>query len=977
MTESMSLNTNITIVTQTPIHHENPGGELTECSRRIEFHVARKPPLTNGGDDGSFRLETLNPTTTSSKNTHQNNQSVGSDRVGSSGKKRDASELENGLDQELSFGITFRRIGAGLENLGNTCFLNSVLQCLTYTEPLAAYLQSGKHQVTCRKSGFCALCAIQKHVSRALQLSGRSLAPKDLVSNLRCISRTFRNSRQEDAHEYMVNLLESMHKCCLPNGVPIESQSAYDKSLVHKIFGGQLRSQVKCMQCNYCSNKFDPFLDLSLEILKVDTLYKAFANFTAKEQLDGGAKIYQCQQCKQKVKALKQLTVYKAPNVLTVHLKRFGCHMSGQKIDKKVHFGPTLDLKPFVTGPYDGDLKYTLYGVLVHAGWSTHSGHYYCFVRTSSGMWYSLDDNRVYQVSEKKVFEQKAYMLFYFKDRKNYPSKKTRDVHHKEKIVINGAPNGPGASREAQTKTGLSIPSLNAQRSLKKTPDVAQQKENIVMNGTPNGPGAPREVQMKTGLSNPSLNAQMSSKRTADVAQQKENIVMNGTPNGPGAPREAQMKTGLVNPLLNAQTSLKKSADVAQPKENIVMNGAPNGPGAPREAQTNTILTNGSLNEQKSLVSVNTPDCSGAPKEAQMKTGPSDEACSVQKSLAAVGNEGNELGPVAPKEAQMKTGPSDGSLNAQKSLAAVGNEGNGCGPVAPIETQTNSGLSNDSLHDRKISAVTGTVINGFSAGASEPEQTQTNGTSVPNSISEPSKTEDRKKESSMENKAIEGKPRKKAKNFLKCKLISMKFSSNIRLGTSLNQRKKKKHKRNKRVKNLAQENLVKEGPSSSVKIEAQVTVKPLVDHEFKSRVVEDGAVLATSDFKSQSNPKESNQLESCRRSLSQKDFVHMLTRGIDERTVPRWDEDESASFHLYREERPDFAIGYIGDIWDEEYDRGKTKKVKISKTEFDGKNPFQDIANERLKSHTEKQNVSRRKNKHFKKSRSCNGPYRI
>lgn len=47
----------------------------------------------------------------------------------------------------------------------------------------------------------------------------------------------------------------------------------------------------------------------------------------------------------------------------------------------------------------DGDLKYTLYGVLVHAGWSTHSGHYYCFVRTSSGMWYSLDDNRVIETT--------------------------------------------------------------------------------------------------------------------------------------------------------------------------------------------------------------------------------------------------------------------------------------------------------------------------------------------------------------------------------------------------------------------------------------------------------------------------------------------------------------------------------------------------------------------------------------------------
>lgn len=40
-------------------------------------------------------------------------------------------------------------------------------------------------------AGFCALCAIQKHVSRALQSTGRSLVPKDLVSNLRCILLAF------------------------------------------------------------------------------------------------------------------------------------------------------------------------------------------------------------------------------------------------------------------------------------------------------------------------------------------------------------------------------------------------------------------------------------------------------------------------------------------------------------------------------------------------------------------------------------------------------------------------------------------------------------------------------------------------------------------------------------------------------------------------------------------------------------------
>jgi len=43
----------------------------------------------------------------------------------------------------------------------------------------------------------------------------------------------------------------------------------------------------------------------------------------------------------------------------------------------------------------DGDAKYSLYAVLVHAGWSTHSGHYYCFVRTDGDTWHALDDSRV------------------------------------------------------------------------------------------------------------------------------------------------------------------------------------------------------------------------------------------------------------------------------------------------------------------------------------------------------------------------------------------------------------------------------------------------------------------------------------------------------------------------------------------------------------------------------------------------------
>lgn len=262
------------------------------------------------------------------------------------------------------------------------------------------------------------MCALESHVKQALSMSGRVLSPSYLVKNLRCVSRSFQMWRQEDAHEYMRYLIEALQKCCHSLEVSGGVSSKTQKSLIHKVFGGQLRSQVKCTQCSYCSNTYDPFLDLSLEIVRAESLLKALARFTAVEVLDGDNK-YRCSRCKTEVRALKQFTIDKAPHILTVQFKRFSSSGGlGGKIDKKVQFDRTLDLKPFVNGGEDEDLKYSLYGVLVHSGWSTHSGHYYCFVRTGVDMWHVLDDSRVSQVSEKSVLEQKAYILFYIRSAK-------------------------------------------------------------------------------------------------------------------------------------------------------------------------------------------------------------------------------------------------------------------------------------------------------------------------------------------------------------------------------------------------------------------------------------------------------------------------------------------------------------------------------------------------------------------------------
>ncbi|KAF2617533.1 hypothetical protein F2Q68_00041965 [Brassica cretica] len=67
--------------------------------------------------------------------------------------------------------------GLGLKNLGNTYFLNSVSQFLTYTKCLDAYFLDVGNVKRFHVTGFFALCAIQRHVRTAPQAPGRTAAP--------------------------------------------------------------------------------------------------------------------------------------------------------------------------------------------------------------------------------------------------------------------------------------------------------------------------------------------------------------------------------------------------------------------------------------------------------------------------------------------------------------------------------------------------------------------------------------------------------------------------------------------------------------------------------------------------------------------------------------------------------------------------------------------------------------------------------
>lgn len=41
------------------------------------------------------------------------------------------------------------------------------------------------------------------------------------------------------------------------------------------------------------------------------------------------------------------------------------------------------------------ELKYELYAIVEHIGFSSTSGHYFCFIRSSPDTWHRLDDSKV------------------------------------------------------------------------------------------------------------------------------------------------------------------------------------------------------------------------------------------------------------------------------------------------------------------------------------------------------------------------------------------------------------------------------------------------------------------------------------------------------------------------------------------------------------------------------------------------------
>eukprot|EP00547_Thalassionema_nitzschioides_P001257 CAMPEP_0194216046 /NCGR_PEP_ID=MMETSP0156-20130528/18231_1 /TAXON_ID=33649 /ORGANISM="Thalassionema nitzschioides, Strain L26-B" /LENGTH=632 /DNA_ID=CAMNT_0038944717 /DNA_START=144 /DNA_END=2042 /DNA_ORIENTATION=+ len=283
-----------------------------------------------------------------------------------------------------------REVAAGVANLGNTCYMNAVLQALAHAPELCLAMDYEAHHLTCpvakenterlrksppvppsaeakkptrksRRSGkkspatttdseesldftFCTLCEVEDLIKKVHKRRASSaVAPETFVSGFinHVAPPWFKLGIQEDSHEFLRLLIDAMQKSSTrvlsPDGssspLPSMGESKEnDKLYPFKLFRGTVESNVRCASCKAESSTIDPIEDIGLEVTQksgcLSDLSSSFQRFTLAEPLTG----YKCDRCGKVGSATKQSRLASIPPILTIHLKRFRYGSDGKPL---------------------------------------------------------------------------------------------------------------------------------------------------------------------------------------------------------------------------------------------------------------------------------------------------------------------------------------------------------------------------------------------------------------------------------------------------------------------------------------------------------------------------------------------------------------------------------------------------------------------------------------------------------------------
>lgn len=390
-------------------------------------------------------------------------------------ESRESNNENNKLNKASLFKATYwfnDKVGlTGLKNLGNTCYMNSTLQCLNATIPFSKFFIEGKFRYCINhnnKFGMKGNLA-QAFSQILLNLSIEKysfISPLTFRNTICSFAKQFIGNDQHDAQEFLSFLLDGLHEDLKINDLseseienitnnsndnnqsletlptPLGSEREWRKykklndSIIVDYFQGQFKNKMECLTCHKTSTTYNSFMYLSLPLPSLKKLGKFSLSLNncldtfLKDEIMEGDNAWYCPNCKKFKKSLKTLTISRLPFILLIQLKRFtfNGYNSSDKIETLVNY-PIRNLNltgytPHINNQFYGisnvddpnlqqpPFNYDLYGVTNHYG-NLQSGHYTAYIM-SNGNWYNCADSSITKCySDKDVVSKFGYMLYY------------------------------------------------------------------------------------------------------------------------------------------------------------------------------------------------------------------------------------------------------------------------------------------------------------------------------------------------------------------------------------------------------------------------------------------------------------------------------------------------------------------------------------------------------------------------------------
>jgi len=188
-------------------------------------------------------------------------------------KKRKMEELNQIRKERYMENAKKSAIYPGLRNLGNTCFFNSVMQCLTYTKPFEDIVNDKLEVeegsltdafVLFLKTMHGKLKVAEANQNEGVKFSQAYFTPDNLFNEIIAKWNQYKGYHQQDSHELLRHLLD---------GIRDEQLKAFKekgeekkKTFIDEIFGGKLVNCIICDACRLINYNYEPFFDLSLSI---------------------------------------------------------------------------------------------------------------------------------------------------------------------------------------------------------------------------------------------------------------------------------------------------------------------------------------------------------------------------------------------------------------------------------------------------------------------------------------------------------------------------------------------------------------------------------------------------------------------------------------------------------------------------------------------------------------------------------------